>query len=152
MTDLQTLISKESAVIFSPSSQEDFALTSSFLEQNNLAFLPLDYIDFLKNTNGFTYNGIEFFGTKPHYREEKDYIFPDIITINKHYIPYKYFAQKVIIGRLSDALIAYNKKENSYSIIDRVKLRSLVELNHIKELFDLLTHLCTNTLFDTRLQ
>ena len=152
MTNLRKLISRESAVVFAPTSQEEIAVTSSFLEQNNLAPLPLEYIEFLKNTNGFTYNGIEFFGTKTHHREEKGYIFPDIITINKHYIPYKYFFQKVIIGRLSEGLIVYNRKENSFSITDRIKLRHLIELDDIEELLSLLVHLCDNTLANNRLQ
>ncbi len=126
---LETFKNFPGCITFSGAKDEDIA---------KLNMLNQDYKSFLKLTDGLIYNGIEFFGVEPHLRKEKDYKFPSIQSINKHYWENAFFESKTIVGRLSESLIIYDKKSDTYDIIDRIKLRSRVELDSFPELLKLL--------------
>lgn len=135
---------KNGCVTFEPASDEDIEHVEAELTTRGFANIPSDYKVFLKLTNGLTYNGIEFFGTSPHYRPEKDYTFPDIISESKQYINYDFFTQKIIIGRISENILLYDKKNDYYGIVDRTNLRSRIEvetfLEFIKIFYDISLH------------
>lgn len=92
-------------VTFPPAEPEQFKTVDSFLSSRKFAALPEDYRKFLRLSNGYIFNGIEFMGTVVHQRIEKRYVFPDIIQINKPYSKYEYFREKMLIGRVSESFI-----------------------------------------------
>lgn len=138
----EKICSHEGCVIFLPSSEEEIKNTNSVLSCFPFALLPEDYQNFLRISNGFICNGIELMGTLPQQRLEKQYIFPDIIQINKPYAQYDYFADKLIIGRLSESMIIYDRKNTLYAVIDRINLRSRLEVDNFRELFLYILGLC----------
>lgn len=135
---------QKGSVSFDGASLDSIKEVDTFFLQNNFSDIPDDYKSFLEYTNGLIYNGIEFFGTQFHHREERNYYFPDIVTINKHYKKYTFFEQKIIIGRLSESIILYDKKAGYFAIVDRIKLRSRTEYEDMEELLEFLMGACIN--------
>lgn len=138
----ETICSHEGCVIFLPGSEEEIKNTNSFLNCYHFSEIPEDYQEFLMLSNGFICNGIELMGTLTQQRLEKKYIFPDITQINKPYAQYDYFVGKLIIGRLSESLIVYDHKNNLYAVIDRINLRSRLEVGSFSEIFLYILNLC----------
>lgn len=143
ISDLVGIFKKmHGCIMFDGADNEEIEFVNKFLSEQKFSPMPREYAEFLKLTNGFIYNGIEFFGTTYHFREEKKYYFPDIITINKHYKKYNFFRDKVILGRLSESLLIYDKKENRFSIVDRIKLRARTEVKTFEEFLEILKKAC----------
>ncbi|MDR1026486.1 MAG: YrhA family protein [Lactobacillus sp.] len=143
MTDLALYLNlfkdQESCITFKPSSPEEIDRINEYLISKRFCPLPLEFIQFLKQTNGFIFNGIELFGSIPHYRAEKKYIFPDLEKVNSHYDTYMFFTKKVILGRMSESILTYDSKDGFYSVVDRMKLRSRFETKTFQELLKYLT-------------
>lgn len=122
-------------IVFPPATAEAIITVNAFMNSHNLALVPEEYQHFLKLGDGMSFDGIEFFGTQPQQRLEKKYIFPDLIQMAKPYIKYEYFYRKLVIGRLSETIILYDAVQNIYALIDRVNLRTHLELHSFEELF-----------------
>lgn len=100
--------------------------------------LPEDYGKFLQITDGLIYNGLELYGIHKHERKQHHYTFPDLESVNCSYLKYSFFVDKVIIGRLSEGIIYYDAKSNSYAVSDRINLRSHSEVNTFEDLLKIL--------------
>lgn len=138
---LQTLKNKPSAVIFHPAIADDIYNTNKFLNQNSLAVLPQEYCSLLQLADGLSYNNIEFFGCNEHQRSKQNYTFPNLININTRYIPFDFFTQKVIIGKMSENIISFDQQNNVYSLIDRINLSTRIEIDSLPKLFQILFEL-----------
>lgn len=131
---LETLRSRGNIITFPPASSHDLGHLNKFFQTSIGSSIPDSYYEFLSTTDGLIYNGMEFFGAAPHERLEKRYIFPDIESVNIRFMKYNFFAEKIIIGQLSEGLIYYDHKSGCYAISDRINLRSHTELNTFSEL------------------
>lgn len=124
------------SITFPPCSENEILKESALLAAGGFCAIPEEYKEFLRLTDGFSYNGLEFFGIQNHNRGNKQYTFPDIAASTFHYKGYAYFKNKIVLGRISEALLCYDKNEDDYTIVDRVSLRPL---NGGKTLADLFT-------------
>lgn len=114
-------------VFFEPAVESNLSKINHELTTRNFAPIPEEYYNFLKLTDGLIFNGIELYGSVPHYRELKEYTFPNLITVNEYYLNYDYFIRKLVIGRISENLLLYNENEKVYTIADRINLRPILE-------------------------
>lgn len=140
---LKTFMDFQGCITFPASAGNDIIRVNKFLAEHDFAVIPEEYLQFLKLSNGLSYNGIEFFGTINHYREEKKYTFPDLIATNMHYEGYAFFNNKIIIGRISENLMFYDKITENYAIADRLTLRSRREVTSFGELLDIFLGICS---------
>ena len=136
-----SLFSQAGCVSFSAAEEKDIQKINSDLISYELSPLPQDYKDFLLITNGFIYDGLEFFGTISHDRKEKNYIFSSIIDINIEFIEYQFFSDKLIVGKMSENLIIYDSTNNYYSIVDSINLCSQVEFSEFKDILKIILNL-----------
>ena len=104
------------SVVFEPAVDANLTKIDAELTARNFSAIPGEYRNFLKLNDGLIFNGIEFYGSIPHYREERNYTFPNLITVNEYYLNYDYFIRKLVIGA-----------ENVYSVTDRINLRPVIE-------------------------
>ena len=125
---------KPGCITFSPASAADIEETGAELTARGFSALPAEYERLLSLTNGIIYNGFEFYGTKPRFRGEKNYTFPDIRTVNDGYRSYKFFENKVILGNVSESMMYYDRKNGFFALADRINLRSRVETPTLEEL------------------
>ena len=113
------------SVIFEPAVDANLTRIDAELTSRNFSAIPGEYRNFLKLNDGLIFNGIEFYGSIPHYREKKNYTFPNLITVNEYYLNYDYF------GRISENILLYDGAENVYSVTDRINLRPVIEAENL---------------------
>ena len=101
-------------ITFTPCSENEIAKASSLLAASGFCALPEEYKEFLRQTDGLSYNGVEFFGIQNHNRILKKYTFPDIAASTFHYKGYAFFKRKLVLGRISEALICYDNISDDY--------------------------------------
>lgn len=122
-------------ITFTPCSESEISKASALLAASGFCAIPEEYKDFLRYSDGLSYNGVEFFGIQNHNRSLKKYTFPDIAASTFHYKGYAFFKHKLVLGRISEALICYDKKADDYTIVDRVSLRPLNGGKTLADLF-----------------
>lgn len=141
-TYVEKFIEFPGCVTFPPCGEEDIRQVSSLLSASGFAPIPPEYKELLKITDGLSYNGIEFFGTRNHNRPEKRYTFPDLAASTFHYEDYDFFKRKTILGRVSESLVFYDKNGDYYAIADRLTLRSRREAPTFAEILKLFLEIC----------
>lgn len=129
-------------ITFPPCSEEDITRVSSLLSASGFSPIPAEYKEFLRLTDGLSYNGIEFFGSRSHNRTEKNYTFPDIAASTFHYEDYDFFRKKIILGRVSESMIFYDRINNCYAVADRLSLRSRREVKSFAEILKIFLDIC----------
>ncbi len=122
-------------ITFTPCNESEIAKASALLAASGFCALPEEYKEFLRLSDGLSYNGVEFFGIQNHNRSTKKYTFPDIAASTFHYKGYAFFHHKLVLGRISEALICYDKVSDNYIIVDRVSLRPLNGGKTLADLF-----------------
>ena len=115
------------SVVFEPAVDANLTKIDAELTARNFSAIPGEYRNFLKLNDGLIFHGLEFYGSIPHYREERNYTFPNLITVNEYYLNYDYFIRKLVIGRISENILLYDGAENVYSVTDRINLRPVIE-------------------------
>ena len=139
---ISSLLHDDYAVIFAPALEQDISDTNLFLQKHNRGTLPPDYLHLLRQSDGLSYNGIELFGTSTHPRPQQGYNFPNLIRVNSTYLKYDFFQKKIVFGRLSEAVLFYNQKIESYTLADRINLRSRFETKNFADFMSVLQNLC----------
>ena len=119
------------SVVFEPAVDANLTRIDAELTSRNFSAIPGEYRNFLKLNAKRKRNGIEFYGSIPHYREKKNYTFPNLITVNEYYLNYDYFIRKLVIGRISENILLYDGAENVYSVTDRINLRPVIEAENL---------------------
>ena len=102
------------------SSFDDIEYLMGELYEQDLALLATDYIDFLYETNGFLWNGIEFYGTHPV--EVGNFEMRGLMDAHYH-VQTLYsdpvFDSKLVLGKMDDDLYIYDGCTGKYEILDR---------------------------------
>lgn len=129
--------SHSNCICFPPAEEDSCNLIDNYMLEHSFCKIPDEYKIFLKLTNGLIYNGIEFYGTIPHERIEKGYIFPDIIMMCQNYTNYEFFANKIVLGQISESIILYDNKNSAFAVVDRLNLRSRTECNRFAEILEI---------------
>lgn len=120
-------------ITFEPAIEANLIKVEAELNSRSFAAVPEDYKTFLKLSDGLIFNGVELYGSIPHYRPNKEYTFPNLITANETYINYDYFTRKLVIGRISESILLYDSENHIFSVIDRINLRPRVEVNNFPD-------------------
>lgn len=139
---LQKFRSFPGCITFPPAAAADIQKVNYTMRKLGFCEIPPEYRLFLGTTDGLSYNGIEFFGTRSHYREKKAYTFPDLAASTKHYQEYLFFKNKIVIGRVSESLIFYDGVNALYAVADRLTLRSRRECSSFDELLEIFIEIC----------
>ncbi len=96
------------------------------LEDMDAPALPKDFALFLRETNGFIWNGIQIFGTIEIIIEKPRTIVPALPTINDSYASsLSEMQNRLLLGRSEDDLYVYDAKLAEYWILDRHGLEAI---------------------------
>ena len=102
---LKKLADDDGAMIVRPASSKDLAQCQRDMAEIGLPPVPQGYIDFLREVNGFAWNGIEFYSTDQVTDPESDYTLNDIVSANEDWADYSEdFEGMVLLGRADDDL------------------------------------------------
>lgn len=116
---LKTLSEDDGAMIVRPASSKDLAQCQKDMAEIEMHPVPQGYIDFLREVNGFAWNGIEFFSTDQVTDPESNYTLLDIVTANEDFAEYNDdLPDCVLLGRADDDLYVYNTANSKYEVLD----------------------------------
>ena len=132
---LETLDSDHSAMICKPATDPDIEQCQKDLEEMALEPLPDDYIDFLKTTNGFAWNGIEFFSTYRVTDPDSRYTLMDLVSMNDEFNELYELDDYVYLGRADDDYYVFDIENENYHILELSSRESMEEFETFEELF-----------------
>lgn len=84
--------------------------------------IPLDYVEFLKNTNGMIAVPFEFFGTDVMERKERLYKFPNIVDINMDFLKNNRITLmrgRIVVGHVYFDMIIFDGNDGKYKLVAR---------------------------------
>ena len=132
------------SVKFDGANSAKIDFTNAMLKNNNLAIIPFEYQEFLKETNGLILPPYEFYGTEVFNRTEYNYKFPNIIDVNIPLIKDKnpLIENRVILGSVFFDIIIFDDMDKKFKIVNRINF----EIIEIFENFNQLLEYVNNTI------
>lgn len=110
------------AMVVCPASEEDIKEIIEDLQDNDMPSLPEDYIEFLKNCNGFAFNGVELFGTDIVTDTESGFQLIDIVSFNIEqqslFEDYLIDFDLLFFGRVDDDIYTFDVQNSVYQVRD----------------------------------
>jgi hypothetical protein len=96
------------------------------LEDMDAPALPADFALFLRETNGFVWNGIQIFGAVEIIIEKPRAIVPALPAVNDSYASsLSEMRDRLLLGRSEDDLYVYDSRASEYWILDRHGLEAV---------------------------
>ena len=112
--------------------------TNAMLKNNNLSEIPVEYQEFLKETNGFLLPPYEFYGTEVIERKEYNYKYPNIVDINIPFVKNKnpLIEKRLVIGSVFFDIIIFDEIDKKFKIINRVNFEIIESFENFKQLLE----------------
>lgn len=126
----------EDALFVSPLEEDELDALHEEMSDAGLARLPDAYIAFLRQTNGMSWNGVEFFGSEEVYDEEEDYTLIDLITANEEMAEIKDLGELLVVGQGDEEVYAYDPESERFLILDRIDLAEMGSFASFNALFE----------------
>lgn len=120
-------LQENDAIIFDAANEKVIRIVSTMLVKNGFSPLPKQYAKLLAFTDGFVWNGVEFYGTKTNKRIGKGYSVPSIVDANLEFKDIDALKSKVVLGSASEELFAFDVDSRKYVLIDRFDMSNFVE-------------------------
>ena len=126
------------SVRFDGTNSAKIDFTNAMLKNNNLASIPSEYQEFLKETNGLILTPYEFYGTEAVSRNEYNYKFPNIIDINITLVKNKnpLIEKRVIIGSVFFDIIIFDDTDKKFKIVNRVNFEIIEVFENFTQLLE----------------
>jgi hypothetical protein len=123
MSEILDRLEDLDAMIVRPATDKDIKrCRKDFKIMEFAAPIPDGYVEFLKQLNGFAWNGIEFFSTDQVTDPETDYTLNDIVTANEDFAEqngdFLEIKNYMLLGRADDDLYVYNAANGRYEVLD----------------------------------
>lgn len=112
---LQTAQDTGGIVLAKPAVDSQIQTVQEYLKTNGLS-LPNEYIDFLKETNGLYWAGLEFFGTTVTKKDSS--VITDLITQNDLYQKLNEHNSPLFLGRSDEENFLYDATGRTYLVVD----------------------------------
>ena len=116
------------AVFFPPCEALTIQKLSVALVKNGFSKIPTDYLSFLQETDGLSYNGVELYGVQSHERGNGAYSHTSLVTEAEQHIQNPLLKGKLIIGNAPETLLLYNGQTKQYELICRYTYATLLQL------------------------
>jgi len=110
-------IAKTEAFILRPATDDEIKKCNSDLNDIGCIAIPEEYAELLKISNGFSWNGFEFFGTYQVREKSSGYILNDIVSVNES----ESFDENILILATGDEdYYVYDAVNKKYRCFDRL--------------------------------
>lgn len=111
-------IIKTGALILRSAADDEIKSCNRDMEDAGCIPIPGEYVEFLKISNGFAWNGFEFYGTYQVRENSSGYILNDIVSVNESD---EYIDRNVLIlGACDEDYYVYNAENKKYQCFDRM--------------------------------
>ena len=121
------------AQVFAPSEMMDIQRTSITLVKKGWIQIPTDYIQFLRLTDGLSWNGLELFAIKEHERRDSVFAQPLLLNYQEEHSLKNIFPKALILGRATEELIIYRGDLKEYHIVDRNTYEPIIKLPRLTD-------------------
>lgn len=128
----------QEALCTTPVTQAELTACSKGLVRAGFCEIPKSYANFLAQTNGYAWNGYEFYGTLTVEEDGTGYRLMDIITQNIGFDNNYGVCGKLLLGRFDIAYYVYNSASGKYEELDSdsPELDVMTEFDTFEELLD----------------
>jgi hypothetical protein len=110
-------IAKTEAFILRPATDDEIKRCNNALNNIGCIAIPEEYAELLKISNGFSWNGFEFFGTYQVREKSSGYILNDIVSVNES----EGFNENILILAACDEdYYVYDAGNKKYRCFDRL--------------------------------
>ena len=134
--DILKTTADSDALIIDPADDTKIEKCNRDLLDNGLHPLPEGYVRFLKISDGYAWNGFEFFGTENCTEKSTGYTLSDIVGFNEYIRERKgYSDDLLVLGRFDEDIYIYDYLEKRYKAIDRL---TSIEADDFESFEDLL--------------
>jgi len=121
------------AQVFAPAEIMDIQRTSITLVKKGWIQIPADYIQFLRLTDGLSWNGLELFAIKEHDRRDSVFGQPTLLNYQTENSLKTIFPKALILGRSTEELIIYRGDLKEYHILDRYTYDPVIKLPRLTD-------------------
>lgn len=115
-------IKRLDGVVRAPATEEQVKLLEAEILDEFDVELPMDYVEFLKSSNGIMWNGLVLYATDEVEDAPDGARIPAFRERNEHFDDYLEIDEYMILGDFDDELIVYNLETLEYMQLDMVSL------------------------------
>jgi hypothetical protein len=125
------------AMIVRPATDKDIKLCNKDFAKCGINLtLPYEYVNFLKQLNGFAWNGIELYSTDQVTDTDTDYMLNDIVSANEHFRRVNEgFEHCFYFGRADEDLYVNNTQNKKWEVLDMTGRDVMEEYDSFEDLF-----------------
>ena len=121
------------AQVFAPTETMAIQRTSITLVKKGWIQIPIDYIQFLRLTDGLSWNGLELFAIKEHDRRDSVFGQPTLLAYQEEHSLKDILPKALILGRGTEELVVYRGDLKEYHILDRYTYDPVVKLPRLTD-------------------
>lgn len=133
---IQTIVNtlyQNYAQVFAPAEMMDIQRTSITLVKKGWIQIPADYIQFLRLTDGLSWNGLELFAIKEHDRRDSVFGQPTLLAYQEEHSLKDILPKALILGRGTEELVVYRGDLKEYHILDRYTYDPVIKLPRLTD-------------------
>ena len=133
LTTLMNQLKLKDATLFRSVTLSEAQAMSIALVKAGFKRIPRGYLRFLNLSDGLTWQGLELFGCAGHERVGTVFNQPNLLEYQTKYAQGVFFAHRLVLGRLTEALIAYNFDNHCYELIHRDSMLVMIKFPRFED-------------------
>lgn len=133
ITDIiEKILNEGDSYVELPANSRNLTICQKEFSEHNLKEIPSEYIEFLKEANGLSWKGIEFYGTSEFSNDSEEESIMSLLEANKDF---ELRDEKILLGQSEEEEYVYNSCDKKYEIIDSVTEEKIESYNSFEDLF-----------------
>ncbi len=125
------------AILFPPATVEEVSSLQDGLKAAQLSGIPQSYGQFLLESNGFAWNGVQFYGTREMVEPADPLTLPSLIQAHQRIADIRPdLAPWQVIGAADDDLYVFDTEKKTAAVLDRSTFEVIEEYRSFGDLFE----------------
>ncbi len=129
---IERITDENDSAVELPANARDITICQKEFAGKGLPQLPSGYLEFLKEANGLSWNGFEFYGTSEFSGDSED---ENIVSITKANENFSGEDGKLLLGQSEEEQYIYNFNNKKYEITDPVTGEEIETYASFEDLF-----------------
>lgn len=122
------------ALLFRSANLTEAQAVSIGLVKAGFGRIPRGYLKFLNLSDGLVWQDLELFGCASHERAGTVFDQQNLLTYQSKYAQGRFFARRLVLGRLTEALICYNSENQCYELVNRDSLMIMLKFPRFEDI------------------
>lgn len=129
---IEKIIDESNASVQLPVTERELTLCQKNFKEKGIPPIPAGYVEFLKEANGLSWNGFEFYGTLAFSNDSEE---EDIINLLQANEDFSEAEPKILLGQSEDELYIYNCQSKKYEVTDPVTGEEIESYSSFEDFF-----------------